>query len=83
MATADAGLGSGLRPGLGGTGLELAVGSEGQGWRRSVAVMEAVRQLEAMMREPAAVLDSMKIFIACFILSTPLPSRTSPPFHIP
>ncbi|CAI5995411.1 unnamed protein product [Closterium sp. NIES-65] len=60
MATADAGLGSGLRPGLGGTGLELAVGSEGQGWRRSVAVMEAVRQLEAMMREPAAVLDSMK-----------------------
>ncbi|CAI5514992.1 unnamed protein product [Closterium sp. Naga37s-1] len=60
MATADAGSGSGLRPGLGGTGLELAVGSEGQGWRRSVAVMEAVRQLEAMMREPAAVLDSMK-----------------------
>ncbi|CAI5461380.1 unnamed protein product [Closterium sp. Yama58-4] len=60
MATADAGLGSELRPGLGGTGLELAVGSEGQGWRRSVAVMEAVRQLEAMMREPAAVLDSMK-----------------------
>ncbi|GJP75466.1 hypothetical protein CLOP_g5910, partial [Closterium sp. NIES-67] len=60
MATAEAGLGSGLRPGLGGTGLELAVGSEGQGWQRSVAVMEAVRQLEAMMREPAAVLDSMQ-----------------------
>ncbi|CAI5973807.1 unnamed protein product [Closterium sp. NIES-64] len=89
MATADAGLGSGLRPGLGGTGLELAVGSEGQGWRRSVAVMEAVRQLEAMMREPAAVLDSMKIFSPlspspCLPRLSPVTSPPSlPPFLPP